>query len=329
MASATADAACVESSVPTAPAAECAAPVAFAASSTLATGSSVCSGASCVGRDCVPPRRPALDAAGWAKEVAPRLGLAGFTVASVTIDRMASQVASTSDGRIPNLSAVDRLALYRMTVAKQTALTFFQYVGTREIKLGLDTVQPSPALSTMVACGITGVPFSSLQYNWAIQDTYRYTGIPPLESPGVSAYFRQKVAPGIFWSFLRASGGTGGGLYFGPTATALVDAQLRRGGLEPPAAVAKVLGSLASGAALSLATQWTHNAALVGGRMAAVGEATQAPHYTGIALRCAWREMGLRMFYLNFPARMIIQAVNVCILNMCDIFHRPDLSGWA
>lgn len=265
----------------------------------------------------------------WATEVAPRLGAAGFTVATVTIDRTAWMVVGTSAGRLPDLGRADRLRIYRQTVGKQTVLTFGQYFLTREIKLGLDTVQPAPALSTMVACGLTGVPFSSLQYNWAIQDTYRYFGAPPPASPGFAGFLKQKVAPGVAWSFLRASFGTGGGLYFGPHAGARADAALRSCGLEPPATASKVLGGLFSGAAMALATQWIHNVALVGGRMAAVGETAQSPHYTGVALRTAWREMGPSMLYLNFPSRMVIQAVTVCILNACDIFHAPEISGWA
>ena len=76
----------------------------------------------------------------------------------------------------------------------------------------------------------------------------------------------------------------------------------------------------------SLATQGAHNVTLVAGRMAALGECTQAPHYTTEALRVAWREMGVRVFYLNFGPRLVINAVTVAVLNLCDIFHRPELS---
>ena len=110
--------------------------------------------------------------------------------------------------------------------------------------------------------------------------------------------------------------------------TEAYDDALRRGGLELPPVLTRIVGGLSSCEALSLATQWVHNITLVGGRMAALGETVQAPFYTTIALKTAWREMGISILFLNFPQRMAIQAVCVSVVNLCDIFHRPDLSGW-
>jgi len=95
-----------------------------------------------------------------------------------------------------------------------------QYVATREIKLLLDRWHCPPWLSLMVACGLAGVSFSSLQYNWVIQDTYAYHGFPPPPLDG--GFLRIKVAPGLAWCFMRAGCGTGGALYFGPSMTARV-----------------------------------------------------------------------------------------------------------
>ena len=115
----------------------------------------------------------------WALEVAPRLGVAGFVVGSVTLDRMVTQVADTSQGRLPAATAAARAGVYRATIAKQAAISGAQYLATREIKLALDAVQPSAALSVVVACGLAGVPFSSLQYNSIIVDVWRYHGHAP------------------------------------------------------------------------------------------------------------------------------------------------------
>lgn len=268
----------------------------------------------------------------WITEVAPRLGFAGFSVASVTVDRMATQVVGTSDGRLPPVTTAHRLSIYRATIAKQTALTGLQFASTRELKLALDRAQPSPALSVMVACGLTGVPCSSLQYNWAIQDTYRFYGhAPPGGAPGLAGFLRQKVAPGLPWCFLRAGCGTGGGLHFGPTAAAGF-AEAWRAARGPAAAplperAARLAGGLATGAAASLATQGVHNVTLVAGRMAALGERAQAPHYSTVALAAAWREMGPAVLYRNFAPRMVISASTVAVLNVCDIFRRPEISG--
>ena len=79
----------------------------------------------------------------WALEVAPRLGVAGFVVGSVTLDRMVTQVADTSQGRLPAATAAARAGVYRATIAKQAAISGAQYLATREIKLALDAVHAS------------------------------------------------------------------------------------------------------------------------------------------------------------------------------------------
>ena len=274
----------------------------------------------------------------WPTDVAPRVGAAGFCAASVTVDRMALQVAATSQGLLPVATPAHRLAIYRATIAKQAALTTLQYGLTRELKFALDAVQPSPALSTVVATGLLGVPCSSLSYNWAIQDAYGFHGALASRKPhetGLTGFARAKVAPGLLWCFLRAGCGTGGALYCGPSVAAALrqhvalPAVASGGGAgRLPERAASLSAGLLTGAAFSLATQCIHNITLVAGRMAALGEAAQAPHYTTVALRQAWREMGGAIFYANFGPRMAINAVTVGVLNLCDIFHAPELSGW-
>eukprot|EP00931_Biecheleriopsis_adriatica_P124585 TRINITY_DN99731_c0_g1_i1.p1 TRINITY_DN99731_c0_g1~~TRINITY_DN99731_c0_g1_i1.p1 ORF type:complete len:217 (-),score=28.14 TRINITY_DN99731_c0_g1_i1:27-581(-) len=183
-------------------------------------------------------------------------------------------------------------------------------------------------MSIMIACGTMGVPFSSLQYNWAIQDTYRHFKIDPPEVQGMASFLRQKMAPGLPWAFLRAGCGTGGGIYYGPTVSTFIDEAVRTQGCHMSSWLTNFLGGLVTGAFGSLATQWVHNITLVAGRMAALGSRQQAPHYTTVALATAWKEMGMGLFYANFPQRMAINAVTVATLNLCDIFYRPDISGW-
>ena len=260
----------------------------------------------------------------WLTEVAPRLGLPGFAVASVTVDRMTTQVVATSRGLLPAVTIAHRVGIYRATIAKHTAVFTVNLAIFREIKLALDHVQPSPAFSTMVACGIAGVPCSSLQYNWTIQDTYAYHGARAQVAE--ESFLRAKVAPGLVWCFLRAGCGTGGGLYFGPS----VARQLKRS--LPPSwtlhdSTLSFIAGLVTGASGSLATQWVHNVTLVAGRMAALGAALQAPHYTTVALRQAWAEMGVSILYRNFGPRMVINAFTVGVLSLSNIFHRPELSG--
>jgi len=259
----------------------------------------------------------------WASEALPRCGIAGFLIAAVTVERGVKQTHATSLGQLPKVATNShRLGIFRASIAKQSLLTTGQYVATREIKLLLDRWHCPPWLSLVVACGLAGVPFSSLQYNWVIQDTYAYHGFPPPPLDG--GFLRIKVAPGLAWCFMRAGCGTGGALYFGPSMTARVQQFPCHAGYEElPSQLARLGGGLITGAIGSLATQGVHNITLVAGRMAALGAQKQAPHYTVVAAKAAWQEMGVRMFYLNFGPRMAINAVSVSVLNLCDIFRAP------
>ncbi|CAE7790122.1 unnamed protein product [Symbiodinium sp. CCMP2592] len=253
------------------------------------------------------------------REVIPRLGTAGAITAAVTIERMISQSVRTSSGRLPAATLRDRWSIFRGTIGKQAALNFLQFGTTREMRLALDHVVP-PSVSIMFACGAVGVPCSSLQYNWTIQDTYRHFKVEPPVAPGFLGFVRQNVAPGIFWAFLRAGCGTGGSLYLGPSVADHMQSRAEAHGLQLPGRVCSFLAGLATGACGSLATQWVHNISLVAGRMSALGETTQAPHYTTAALYKAQRELGLSLVYANFGSRMAINAVSVALLNACDIF---------
>ena len=132
------------------------------------------------------------------------------------------------------------------------------------------------------------------------------------------------------WCFLRAGCGTGGGLYFGPSVAAAMERASPAGwGSALPEGVTPFLAGLLTGAAGSLATQGVHNVTLVAGRMAALGERVQAPHYTTVALRAAWAELGVAILYCNFGPRMAINAFTVGVLSLCNIFARPEVSGWT
>ncbi|CAE7236145.1 unnamed protein product [Symbiodinium necroappetens] len=253
------------------------------------------------------------------REVIPRLGTASVITAAVTIERMISQSVRTSSGRLPAATLSDRWSIFRGTIGKQAALNFLQFGITREMRLALDHVVP-PSVSIMFACGAVGVPFSSLQYNWTIQDTYRHFKVEPPVAAGFLGFVRQNVAPGIFWAFLRAGCGTGGSLYWGPSVADQMQNRAKAYGLQLPGPLCSFLAGLATGASGSLATQWIHNVSLVAGRMSALGETTQAPHYTTAALYKARRELGLSLVYANFGSRMAINAVSVALLNACDIF---------
>lgn len=261
----------------------------------------------------------------WFTQVFPRVGLVGLAIGSVTIDRTAGQVVNTSQGKLTPLSLAQRAGLYRATICKQFALTTLAWASIREMKMGLDRITGSDAVSMMIACGLVGLPTGSLQYNWAIRDTYSFMNLPPAEKTGLREFYNLKIAPGLLWAFIRAAVATGGALYFGPEFTQGAKKCLDKCGVDAPKPVAQAVGGLASGASFALMTQWSHNLCLIAGRLSAHGETAQAPYYTTVAVRTAWRELGPSLFYLNFPARMAIQAVSLAVLTVADVFHRPDL----
>jgi hypothetical protein len=267
----------------------------------------------------------------WAREVVPRVGIAGFAVGAIVVERMTPQIINTSNGVITSISPSQTRAIIKSSLAKQTGLIALQFATAREIKLALDSIQASPALSLLLAFGITGVPCASLSYNWAIQDTYRHLGIMPPRYAGITGFLKLKVAPGLVWSFLRAGCGTGGALYIGPIAASKLKSCFRwlSPTYTPPESLVKFTAGLATGGITSLATQGVHNVTLVASRMAALGTTIQSPHYTTVALWTTWREMGFRALYLNYPQRVAISAVTAAVLNACDIFHNPEVSGWS
>eukprot|EP00928_Gymnodinium_smaydae_P094480 TRINITY_DN7942_c0_g1_i1.p2 TRINITY_DN7942_c0_g1~~TRINITY_DN7942_c0_g1_i1.p2 ORF type:complete len:119 (+),score=14.75 TRINITY_DN7942_c0_g1_i1:199-555(+) len=100
---------------------------------------------------------PLARSALWCKEVAPWLGISAFSIAAIVVERMGSQVVNTSGGRLATITRAQSLGLFRATIGKQTGLMFIQCACTRELRLALETVLPSPALSVVLAAAICGV----------------------------------------------------------------------------------------------------------------------------------------------------------------------------
>merc|ERR1719382_1659892 len=116
------------------------------------------------------------------------------------------------------------------------------------------------------------------------------------------------------------------GLYLGPLVKERLQAKLEETHTEVPDKLLRFTSGFMSGACTAFGTQWMHNTTLVAGRMAAVGDARGAPFYTAASVLAAWNEMGVRMFYANYPQRLCLIAGAVGLLTMVDIFHRPELS---
>merc|ERR1719204_1448930 len=135
----------------------------------------------------------------------------------------------------------------------------------------------------------------------------------------------QGLKPGFVWCFGRESFSMGGGLWLGPIVKQRAQEQLEARGVEVNDKALRFGCGFLSGACTAFGTQWLHNTTLVAGRMAAVGEAHGAPYYTMASLKAGYSELGGRLFYANYPQRMCLIAGAVGLMNMVDIFHRPDL----
>jgi len=260
-------------------------------------------------------------------DVVPWVGVSGVVVGATTVDRTIPQIVRTSQGKLSGMTTGLRWSLFRRVIGKQAGVKTAQFSAMRETKLSLDKALGNPALSTMLAYGITGVPFQSLLYNMLIADTYRFRGLAATSMGSASEFMRRTVAPGVLWCFIRECCATGGGIYFGGALHQLAtEAALRRGMPEPPEKLSRFACGLTAGAGCALFTQWLHNTALTAGRLSALDHATESPHYTVVSLRQAWRDLGPKMFYANYPQRMVVIAVASGTMNLCNIFRNPELS---
>jgi len=259
----------------------------------------------------------------WLSEVAPRLGCAGGVIGLILVNSTMPQVVKTSGGRMPKLGPAVWGKMVFYITPKAGGLKAVQYGVMREMKLTLDKVVP-PGIATMLSFGIVGTFFQSIIYNTLIADMYKIHMGKEKERLSLRALARG-LAPGFVWCFARESGAMGGGLWLGPPLKAEIEIKLKERGIEVPEQGLRFLGGFCSGAFTAIATQWLHNTTLYAGRMAATNEVVGAPFYTGSSIKACWGELGYRMFYSNYPQRMTLIAGAVALLNMLDIFHRPDL----
>lgn len=268
------------------------------------------------------------DAAGsivaWSGEVVPRIACASGVVGFMTANTMIPQVVKTSAGRMPQLSTGMWGKMCLAITPKAAGLKAAQYFAMRELKLSLDRVIPS-APATMLSFGVAGTFFQSVIYNSLITDMYRiYEGV---EKPRASfKALLDGLRPGFFLCFGRECFSMGGGIVLGPVVKRHLQGALGARGVELSSDYPlRFAAGFLSGGCTALSTQWLHNATLMAGRMKALGDPHGAPYYTMTSLRAAHKELGLRLFFLNFPQRMGLVATGVGVMNMVDIFHRPDL----
>jgi len=126
-------------------------------------------------------------------------------------------------------------------------------------------------------------------------------------------FLQTNVIPGILFSFLRECGGTGVGLVVSPHVRAFLAPVI--GGWPP--VLAKIVSGMIAGIFCSFCTQWLHNNAL---RAANIYQYSGQLPSTATVLRQTWKELGLRMFYLNAERRVLSTATATTVLGLVDIF---------
>ena len=207
--------------------------------------------------------------------------------------------------------------------APQTAITATQFVLVRELAKVLDsTIGPQP-VNLSLAYGVASVPLISAKYNLLTADVFAHFGKQPPVGPvhgshaeALKVFWRQKIQPGLLWSFCRDSGSTGGAIVLGPILAKVVAQQLDPGQQSPGPALKFVTG-MVTGSFTGFCTQVFHNAALTAGRMAGMG---QNPGNLE-SMRVVFKEHGRRALYLNFQYRVAIIAFWSGVLNITNPFQ--------
>lgn len=257
-------------------------------------------------------------------EVMPQLSIASFLCSAAIIEFTIPQIVRLSQqpNKLPSPAFAQKMTLFARAIMPQTAITIVQFVLVRELRDKIDDITGARPMNLSLAYGAASVPLIAGKYNLLTADVYAFFGRKATESK-VSAgeaalrFWRQKIQPGLLWSFLRDSFAVGGGIVLGPIVSSWISKQMGKEG-EAPSFVLKFTGGVLSGSVCGLATQLFHNAALTAGRMAELG---QVPS-TAQCMQQTIKEHGLRAAYLNFPFRVAIIAGWTAVLNVADPFQQ-------
>jgi len=263
--------------------------------------------------------------AGWTKDyttmLCPRFAGASLPIAMVTVERAIPQTVNLSNGLLPTTGFASRMRIVAGILAPQFSLKFVQLAAFRELKYFLDKHSESTkALHAPVAWGLTNVPVQSAMYGMAIAGTYKFYDKAAPSTGGIGEFFRLKVFPGIWWTFLREGFATGGGLMLGPVVAKQIDAATDH---KLPPFATKFSAGLVAGWTCAFATMLPHNCALTACRMAQQGEKPT----TISCFRTVMKELGLfKALTLNFPPRCVFIATAVACLNAADVMQKPELA---
>ena len=168
--------------------------------------------------------------------------LCSLAIIEFTVPQIVRLSAATAQPlpSMPMLPA--RAAIHARAIAPQTAITTVQFAMVRELRDALDASFGKRRIHLSLAYGAASVPLVAAKYNLLASDVYAYAReVPGSASASASApapsagggataaasfssaplqalarVWRQKIAPGLLWSYLRDSGSIGGSIVLGP-----------------------------------------------------------------------------------------------------------------
>ena len=211
------------------------------------------------------------------------------------------------------------IKIFQTAILTQTINKLLHFGSVRILKDALDDAGAFGAYNINVAYGLVSIPMQAWSYNSLNADVFRHFGKSQPQTGTVTAlaadFFNKKIRPGFVWTFLRDSHSIGGGLLLGPIVAGHI-VKARSGALDQPSRGDRLAGGLVAGIFCGFGTQMPHNAALVAGRAAELGERLT----TTDCFRRMWSEIGGKCFYQGFPHRVMVIAGISGVLNLCEPF---------
>ena len=272
-------------------------------------------------------------------EAFPRIAVSAALCSAAIVEYTIPQVVRLSGGVLHPVNFHARWRLLARMLPLQTAITIVQFSAVRELRDVLDSTTGPHPFNISLAYGFASVPLIAGKYNLVTEGVYSAAGKSSMSSssspPSTTTmpwqlrardFWRRKIQPGILWSYLRDSGSIGAGVVLGPVVTTALRAatgqhvNVQDGEDESWARrlAWKFAGGLGAGSITAFFTQWLHNAALTGGRIAEVENRLPG---TMECMRRSFQEHGLSLIWVNYRYRVAIIASWTAFLNLTEPFQ--------
>jgi hypothetical protein len=272
----------------------------------------------------------------YVPESARSIAAAAFGSGALTIVFTTPQIIVLSQKSksvvLPPFSSAHLVRIFKRAIFTQTGNKCVHFGAVRALKKTLDQ---SPGggfgkYNINVAYGFVSVPVQAWAYNSLNADVFQYFGrsqaITSTSWVGSAQnFFHKKIRPGFVWTWLRDTNSIGGSLILGPILAAKLcenrQRQRSQGGdqieILDPSQADRFAGGLISGVFCGFATQCFHNAALVGGRAAELGEHIG----TFDCMTRLFKELGMKSLYQGIQYRVVVIAGISALVNWLEPFR--------